>query len=294
MKVTIEENKKENKKTKKKEKVKKLPKEISQEILKKVFRNLLVAISIMLYFTILNVAFKTIKHERLIEDIKIFAGVFLIAGLIMFEKSYKEDKGKYFYTGIELLVISLHTLSIMHVINMFEYDFQLYLLTSSYVFSIYFVVKATIIYTKGRKEYLDSLSDITEIVKKDEPVKKEATKKNKIEDAEPKTTDKEQIKKENVITEEKTIKSGTKKTRKNTKVKKNEDKENKKNNEVKSKKTNKSAKEKKQEGKNNIDNKQKNEETKKKTTNKRSKKTIEEEIKEDKKKKNKKEVKVNE
>ncbi len=67
----------------------------------------------------------------------------------------------------------------MHVITLFKYDFQFYLLTSSYIISIYYVLKAIILYTKGRKEYLESLSDISEIVKKDKPIKKAAKKRNK-------------------------------------------------------------------------------------------------------------------
>lgn len=64
----------------------------------------------------------------------------------------------------------------MHVITLLKYEFQFYLLTSSYVIAIYYVLKAIILYTKGRKEYLEGLSDIPEIVKKEEPVKKEAKK----------------------------------------------------------------------------------------------------------------------
>lgn len=163
---------------KKSKKAKKLPKEISQEILKKMFKDLLMAIGIMLYFIILNLAYSTIKQERLVGDIEIFAGAFLLAGIVLLEKAYKKDSGSIALTGIELLVLSLHSLSIMHVITLFKYDFRFYLLTSSYVFSIYYVLKAIFLYTKGRKDYLDSLSDISEIVKKDEPVKKEAKKRN--------------------------------------------------------------------------------------------------------------------
>lgn len=64
----------------------------------------------------------------------------------------------------------------MHIITLFQYHFQFYLLTSSYVFSIYYVLKAIILYTKGRRDYWKSLSDISEIVKKEEPIKKEAKK----------------------------------------------------------------------------------------------------------------------
>ncbi len=149
---------------------------VSQPILKKMFRSLLKAVCITLYFIILNLAYTAMKEERLINDIKVFAGVFLIVGIYFLEKAYKDDDGMEGLSGIEFLIIALHSLSIMHVITLFKYDFRLYLLTSSYVFSIYFVLKAIILYTKGRKEYLQELSDISEIVKKDEPQKKEAKK----------------------------------------------------------------------------------------------------------------------
>ncbi|MCI8637454.1 MAG: hypothetical protein HFJ36_06515 [Clostridia bacterium] len=163
---------------KKNKKAKKLPKEISQEILKKMFKDLLKAVGIMLYFIILNLAYSTIKQERLVGDIEIFAGAFLVVGIVFLERAYKKDSGSIALTGIEFLVLSLHSLSIMHIITLFKYDFRFYLLTSSYIFSIYYVLKAILLYTKGRKAYLDSLSDISEIVKKDEPIKKEAKKRN--------------------------------------------------------------------------------------------------------------------
>ncbi|MCI8383792.1 MAG: hypothetical protein HFJ33_02850 [Clostridia bacterium] len=165
-------------KEKGKTKNKKLPKEISQEILKKIFRNLLRAVGIMFYFMILNLAYFTMQQERLLGDIEVFAGAFLVVGIVLLERAYKKDEGSIAVTGMECLFLSLHSLSIMHVITLFKYDFQFYLLTSSYVFSIYYVFKAIILYTKGRKDYLNSLSDISEIVKKEEPIKKEAKKRN--------------------------------------------------------------------------------------------------------------------
>ena len=116
------------------------------------------------------------QQERLIGDIKVFAGAFLVTGIIFLEIAYKKDKGTIAITGIEFLCLSLHNLSIMHIITLFKYDFRVYLLTSSYIFSIYYVLKSIILYTKGRKDYLNSLSDISEIVKKDEPIKREAKK----------------------------------------------------------------------------------------------------------------------
>ncbi len=151
-------------------------------MLKKIVTNLLRAIGIMLYFIILNLAYTCMKQERLIRDIEVFAGAFLVIGIAFLEKAYKKDNSSIAVNGIEFLVLSLHSLSIMHIITIYKYDFRFYLLTSSYIVSIYYVLKAIIFYTKGRREYLNSLSDISEIVKKDEPVVKEAKKRtNKVE-----------------------------------------------------------------------------------------------------------------
>lgn len=206
---------------------KELPKEISQEILKEIFKNVLKAIGLMIYFIVLNMAYSSMKHERLIEDIKVFAGAFLLVGLIMLEKAYKEDKGEPALTGIELLVISLHSLSIMHVITMFKYEFQYYLLTSSYVFAIYYIFKSIILYTKEKRAYLKSFSDISEIVKKDEPVKKEAKKRKNEEET-------EQIKKETKLKSAKNVE--TERSEKTDKTKQESKKKQKSSKEIKSKK----------------------------------------------------------
>ena len=197
------------KKDRKKQK-QKMPKEVSQIIFKKIFNQLLAAICIMLYFVILNLAYVNMREERLIGDIKVFAGAFLVVGIVMLEKAYRKEIGKYVVIGIELLVLSLHTLSIMHIITLLEYDFRLYLLTSSYIFSIYYVLKSIVIYVRERRIYLRGLSDISEIVKKEEPTKKEATKKVIKEEPEDKT--KEEKEKTTAVSKDKTVKKEGKKT----------------------------------------------------------------------------------
>ena len=180
---------------KKEDKRDKIPREISQEILKKMFKNLLRAIGIMFYFMILNIAYFSMKQERLIGDIEVFSGAFLVMGIYLLEKAYQKDDQSIAITAVESLLLSLHSLSIMHVITLFQYDFQFYLLTSSYVIAIYYVLKATFLYTKGRKEYLNSLSDISEIVKKEAPIKKEAKKREEAEIDMPKQEEKSTKKK---------------------------------------------------------------------------------------------------
>ena len=209
----------------KKEKTK-LSKEASQEILKKIFKNILRAIGIMIYFVVLNLAYNKINQERLINDIQVFSGMFLLVGIICLEKAYKNDNGETAVTAIELLFISLHSLSIMHFITLFKYDFRVYLVTSAYVFSIYYVLKSIIIYTKGRKEYLNTLSDISEIVKKDEPIKKEAKKRNESIEEDNKNLKKEENKEEknNDKNDKKVKKEVTAKTKKKKEKSKKEGK----------------------------------------------------------------------
>lgn len=157
---------------------KKIPKEISQEYLKKIGINLVKAVGMVLYFMILILAHSTMKQERLIGDIEVFAGAFLVVGIFYLERAYKKDDDSLAITAIEFLALSLHSLSIMHIIALFKYDFKMYLLISSFVIASYYILKAIILYTKGIKSYLNSLSDISEIVKKEEPIKKEAKKRN--------------------------------------------------------------------------------------------------------------------
>ncbi len=146
--------------------------------MKDIFKNILKAIGVMLYFIALNMAYTRMNLERLVRDIEFFSGVFLVLGILLLEKSYKEDNEKIAITSIESLFLSLHSLSIMHIIKLFKYDFQIYLLSSSYIIAIYYVLKSIIIYTIEKRNTLDNLSDISEIVNNNEPIKKEAKKRN--------------------------------------------------------------------------------------------------------------------
>ena len=86
--------------------------------------------------------------------------------------------------GIEVLLLATYTLTTEHIINKFEFNFKSYSLVASYLLATYFILKCIIIYTKGRKEIESERSDVREIVKKNEPLKKENVKKNKNEEQE--------------------------------------------------------------------------------------------------------------
>ena len=161
------------------EKRKNIPKEVSQQIIKKMFIHILKAVGAIVYAICINYIYMNVDQNKSTLFIKIFSTIFLIVGLIELERAYKKDSGRIVLSGIELLVLSFYTLSILHITTLLKYNYTFYVLTFSYIFAIYYVLKDIFIYTKEKKEYLESLSDISEIVKNDEPIKKEAKKKEK-------------------------------------------------------------------------------------------------------------------
>ena len=157
---------------------------LPEKTIKKIFLNIFFAIVLMVYFLIINIGYVGLTDENLEKVIEQFSGIFLVAGLSKIEKAYKQDNDSKAITAIELLVISMYTLSITHIIKKYKFDFQIYITATSYVCAIYFVFKSIIIYTQSKRKILENASDIKEIVKKEKPVKKEATKKTDREDNE--------------------------------------------------------------------------------------------------------------
>ena len=141
--------------------------------------NLLYGIIILLYYGFLNALEKLVNEDTWFIYVRLSTMVFLILGIIAFEFGYKKDKGKYWIHGIEFVIISFYTLTIRYIVKMQDFGFQKYILTSAVIFLLYYIIKCIIIFKKSKKEYLKSFSDIKEITEKEEPLKKEAKKRNK-------------------------------------------------------------------------------------------------------------------
>ncbi len=156
--------------------------ENKKRIRKKVFENIIIAIAIMLYFILINFSYLRIEEEILLNGLKIASLVVLFFSIGIFEVAYHKDSGKLAINGIEILVLAFHTQTIWHVINKMNIPFEKYIVYSTYVFAIYYILKSIIIYTNEKRKYLKSLSDIHEIVSK-EPIKKEAKKRENKENA---------------------------------------------------------------------------------------------------------------
>ncbi len=152
---------------------------INEDIGKKIYINILKAIFIITYGLLFNLAYDNMETQILEREIQIVTMILLFVSIYYFEKAYNKDDGKVAIQGIEVLIISAFTLTIEHIINRCQFEFKPYILSATYIFAIYFVMKAIILYTKGRFEFSKTYSDIKEIVKEDEPIKKEATKKKK-------------------------------------------------------------------------------------------------------------------
>ena len=151
---------------------------IKETYMKDIYFNVLKAIIIVLYFFILNVSYQNVQREYLLIGIKALTMIFLFIAIFIFEKAYNKDSDKLALQGIEVLVLAAYTLTTEHITNKFNFNFKSYSLVASYIFAIYYILRCILIYTKGRKELENDFSDIREIVKKEEPVQKEATKKS--------------------------------------------------------------------------------------------------------------------
>lgn len=243
-------------------------KEVSEKYMKKIYLNVLKAIIIVLYFFVLNVACENVNPQYLEKGIELCTMILLFISIFIFEWAYRKDDDDLAIQGIEILILSAYTLTTQHITKKFNFPLKNYLLVASYIFAIYFILKCIVVYTKGRKEMAENLSDIKEIVQKDEPVKKEATKKKK-EDV--KEEDLEEIKEEKTQEIKETPKKKTtakKTTSKSKSTSKNESTSESKANELEKKPTTRktTGTKKKTETKKETEKKEEKTETKKKTT----------------------------
>lgn len=201
-------------------------KQIIKENRKEMLFNLIIAVFIVLYFMILILGNANIEEEKFETDLQIVTMMLLAITIIILEKAYKKSNIKIAITGIEALIVSSHTLSITYIIQMFNFQFKDYILFSAGAFAIYYLLKIMIVYTIGKKKYLNSLSDISEIVKEEEPIKKEAVKRKKKEEKEVESEDLEKKEKKTKTEKKKTTKTKKTKTSKEKKSKeKQEDKQ---------------------------------------------------------------------
>lgn len=144
---------------------KKLPPVELSKIYKNVFKQLCFAIAIMIYFNFILLGFINIENSVFLTDLKVFSVSIFVVAIAVIEYAYKKESGKHAIHGIEILVLSLITLGLVYLNIMENNKFIAITALISYIYAIYYIAKAMIIYTKMKKQ--SSIEKIKEMISKD-------------------------------------------------------------------------------------------------------------------------------
>jgi prepilin signal peptidase PulO-like enzyme (type II secretory pathway) len=146
----------------------KLTDEAKQNIKNKIFKNLILSVIYMLVIIAINVVFLKISTNIFSITAKVASVVSMVITVILFEIAYRKENLEMALYAIELMVISIIIMYIPYAyIHMGENIRKALMLSPAYIF-VYYVIKNIVTNIKLRKDYLNSLSDIKEIVKDDE------------------------------------------------------------------------------------------------------------------------------
>lgn len=147
----------------------KLPNEVKDKIKKEVFTNIVVAAVIVTYFIFIVLgSIGSIKNVRVI-DLNIFSMIFLGIAIVLFEVAYRRDQGNIAIYGIESLVVAIFTLFLPYIIFELDETHKKYYLLASIYIAVYYILKSIYIATRTRVKYMNNISDVKEIVKKEKP-----------------------------------------------------------------------------------------------------------------------------
>ena len=132
----------------------------------RLFINLMLAVLIMVYFCLINLGYRNIAKDTFILDLHVFSFTILIASIVLFELSYRKDNGKLCVYGIEMLFLAIVTLLMPYIFFYSNQIVKTLCSSLSIYLSIYYVGKCMLIQRKARKEHLEKICDVKEIVKK--------------------------------------------------------------------------------------------------------------------------------
>ena len=153
--------------------------EIMENTKKQILKTSIVAAIIFIFFLGIYMAFSILQDGMFSRIWQVVTMALLVVAIIVFEVAYKKDSGIIAISGIELFVLSCYTLTLEYIKTRFGLDVKIYNTLFCSIYVVYYVLKDFIMYTSGRKQVLNSLSDIADIVKEDSPKKKKAVKHNK-------------------------------------------------------------------------------------------------------------------
>lgn len=169
--------KQKEKDVKEKKGIKQILRNINNSIKGDVIENLAYASIISIYLIFFNIQVLTLPENILINYINIASMIFLTISIIIMESSYKKEDDHLIMFSLEYLGISIAVLFSKYIPKLLNCDIKNYIIISSIIIFIYYILKLVIKYTIEKQNELKNLSDIREIVEY-KPIKKKTKRKN--------------------------------------------------------------------------------------------------------------------
>ena len=170
------------------EEKKKLPEETKKQVFKKVVINYIVAILIIIYFLAIDLSKIYLNKENFVLLCRIATGIMMATTFVLFEISYKKDKGTIALYGIDTMIIALFTLFVPYMFYELNETVVKYIMYAGLYMAIYYIIKSIIVYKYQKAKKIKELNDIKEIVKK-HPKRKKQTKTTENKTKQPKESD---------------------------------------------------------------------------------------------------------
>lgn len=192
-----------------------LSKEAKDKIIGRAVANGAIGIAICILIYTFKIASNLLVKEAATFVYNVYSIEILVFALILLEIAYKKDSGKWAASGMEMLVLAVFMLFSPYIYLKFNNKIMYPIIATV---AIYYIAKVIAIYFMEKKQYLNDISDIQDIIKKesqDDKAQEEKTKileemEQKRIEAEKNKVDKEQLEVEEEITPK------TAKTRKTT------------------------------------------------------------------------------
>lgn len=141
-----------------------IPKEEQDKMNVEVFKNIAIAIVMVVFLNFIILGFINIENSVFLVDLKVFAVSILAIAIGVFEYAYKKDSRKIAIYGIETLILAFAMLAFIYLDIMCHSNFVIITVLITYTIAIYYTVKSIIIYQKMKKQYY--INSMKEIIKK--------------------------------------------------------------------------------------------------------------------------------
>ena len=145
-----------------------LPTEVKNAINSKIFKNIIMAIIFVNILIVINVMYTSSIETAFVSVTKGIGFATILGVVIIFEAAYRKDDSELIANGIEAIVLSVFIMYIPYVYLLVNSETRMWLMLMPVCFVIYYIFKCIIIKSRIKREYLNSLSDVKEILQEEE------------------------------------------------------------------------------------------------------------------------------